>query len=321
MDYVSCGDLKHILDEYNVFDENHARTCTAQIILALKDLRRNQFVHRDLKPDNVLLDGDGLLKLIDFGLSSEIMQNETIDNTGTLGYCAPEVLTNQATTYTSDYWSLGCMIYEFLFGIPPFNDENAAKTIENTLKINYTCDLEDTADPENPLTDAIDLIKKLLVFEPEKRLGHNSIEELMNHPWFKDFNWENIPDLCDLEIPDKMKQAKPLDVNSKEYQDIMSDMKHSQKVRGEFSSNSSCDEEGEQDDDFSSFNQVSVTYQFDKAKKVIGKVKVSSSDNEDDDACPIAKLLTPRSGTPGGGIPKVIPSPMSPKSQASNNKF
>ncbi|EAY20143.1 AGC family protein kinase [Trichomonas vaginalis G3] len=318
MDYISNGDLKHILDNYEVFDEVHATICTAQIVLALRDLRRNKFVHRDLKPDNVLLDGDGYLKLIDFGLSSEIMQNEIVDTTGTLGYCSPEVLTNQATTYSSDYWSLGCMIYEFLFGMPPFNAENATKTIENTLKINYEVDLSLTANPDNDLHDALDLISKLLVFEPEKRLGQNSFEDIMNHPWFKDIDWENVPELNDIEKPEEFNsKRKVIDTNSKEYLDIMSDMQSSQKIRNEFSSYSSCS--SDEDDDFSKFNQVSTTYQIDKLRQEMASEHIKIPDDDCDDACPIVPYLTPRSNTPLQSMAKVVPSPRSPKATPSGS--
>ena len=196
MDYIPDGDLKKKLDDMDHFDQDLARACSAQIISALEELRSQDIVHRDLKPDNILVDEqDGYLKLIDFGLSSESFENRqlassSLDRTGTLGYIAPEVLLGGVTSFAVDYWALGCMIYEFLFGYPPFNRETADATEVATIKGQFIFDYDD--DMEH-YPEAEDLIKKLLNTNPTERLGFKSINEIKNHKWFASIDWNNVP--------------------------------------------------------------------------------------------------------------------------------
>ena len=196
MDYIPDGDLKKKLDDMDHFDQDLARNCSAQIISALEELRSQDIVHRDLKPDNILVDEtDGYLKLIDFGLSSESFENRqlassSLDKTGTLGYIAPEVLLGGITSFAVDYWALGCMIYEFLFGYPPFNRDTADETEVATIKGHFIFDYDE--DMEH-YPEAEDLIRKLLNTNPTQRLGYNSIEEIKNHKWFSSINWNDVP--------------------------------------------------------------------------------------------------------------------------------
>lgn len=266
MDYISGGDLKEKLDQYGSFDEYTARICAAQIILALEDLRKNNIVHRDLKPDNILIDANGILKLIDFGLSSEGFNSRqlyTDDKTGTLGYIAPEVLVGQPTTFSVDYWALGCMIYEFLFSIPPFNRDTEIDTQCATMKddvvFEYEKDTERYVDAEN-------LIKSLLNKDPEQRLGFKSIDEIKNHKWFASINWENVPHLnfepCPVEADTKQKTV--FNINSPQYRDILDDITEDSKKNGESILHSKSmtqlvlSDSEEEDDELSSFTQVSV---------------------------------------------------------------
>lgn len=146
------------------FDERITKHYIAEIILALQYLHSNKIVHRDLKPENILLDANGHIKLADFGLSelgiikknsqrdihrkSQIyspvqykinrgrsfkQQNQRI--VGTPDYVAPEIIKGVSTSnYSIDLWALGVIMFEFLVGIPPFNDETPEKIYNNILK-------------------------------------------------------------------------------------------------------------------------------------------------------------------------------------------
>lgn len=115
---------------------------------------------------------------------------------GTPDYLAPETIKGEPQDETSDWWSVGCIMYEFLYGIPPFHASEADKVFENILahRIHWPDASEDEVSPE-----AKDLINKLLCSDPQQRLGSNREEkyrsggeEIRNHPWFKDVNWDTL---------------------------------------------------------------------------------------------------------------------------------
>ncbi|OHS94130.1 hypothetical protein TRFO_39679 [Tritrichomonas foetus] len=192
MEYLPGGDLYSLLDSIGSLDEECAKLYTREILDALEYLRENGIIHRDLKPDNVLVSQSGTLKLTDFGLSylgafdrHVALSDPTLASSsscvGTPDFTAPEIILNKSHTFTADYWSLGVMLYEFLYGQPPFHGETEAETHTNILKakINYKEMEEDGFSHE-----VIDLLQKLFVVDPRKRLGFGSIDEIINHPWF-----------------------------------------------------------------------------------------------------------------------------------------
>lgn len=193
MEYLPGGDLYSLLQNIGSFDEDTAKLYTFEIVLALKYLHSNGIIHRDLKPDNILISKEGKIKLTDFGLShlglidrrnnEEPAEPEETKIIGTPDYIAPEILLEKKHTYTCDYWSLGCMVYEFLIGIPPFHADTEEETFRNILRGHV--DLSSDVGIEDFSDEAIDFIKALLVTDPTQRLGANGIDEIINHPWFK----------------------------------------------------------------------------------------------------------------------------------------
>ena len=203
MEYLPGGDLYSLLQNMGSLDEESARTYTAQIVKALEYLHSHGIIHRDLKPDNVLIDVNGKLKLTDFGLSlygtyDRNIQDDNKSIVGTPDYLAPEIILSHPHSYTADYWSLGAVIYEFLVGEPPFHRETESKTFAQILSGHFNVDYLEGMSPE-----VIDLIKKLLTLDPEKRLGAHGIKEIMDHPWFKDIDWDNIDSLEPPFVPDQ----------------------------------------------------------------------------------------------------------------------
>lgn len=202
MDFVPGGDLYSLLQEVGCLDEEYARVYTAQIIKALEYLHGNEVVHRDLKPDNILVTSTGKLKLTDFGLSLYGAFDRGITEVvGTPGYIAPEIISSKEHSFPVDFWSLGAVLFEFLTGVPPFNRETERETYAAILsgKCNYSL-------LEGVSNEAIDLIKKLLVVDPANRLGTKGISEIMSHPWFKDIDWNHVDDLPPPFVP----KVKPL---------------------------------------------------------------------------------------------------------------
>lgn len=135
LDYVPGGELFSYLRKWRRFDEDMARFYAAEIVLVLEYLHERQggVAYRDLKPENLLLDEEGHVKLVDFGFAKRLGNNankaddkpqETYTLCGTPEYLAPEVIHNKGHTTAVDWWALGILIYEFLTGYPPFWHQN-----------------------------------------------------------------------------------------------------------------------------------------------------------------------------------------------------
>lgn len=131
LDYVPGGEIFSYLRKYRRFDEQIARFYAAEIVLVLEYLHERQggVAYRDLKPENLLLDKDGHIRLADFGFAKRLGYKddrpvETYTLCGTPEYLAPEVIHNKGHTTAVDWWALGILIYEFLTGYPPFWHQN-----------------------------------------------------------------------------------------------------------------------------------------------------------------------------------------------------
>lgn len=133
LDYFPGGELFFHLQKSKQFPEDLVRFYAAQIVLALGELHKHNIIYRDLKPENVLLDNDGYIKLTDFGLSKENIIDTTSAHSfcGTPEYLAPEVLKRLGHGKPVDWWSLGAIIYEMMTGLPPFFSRDREKLFQN----------------------------------------------------------------------------------------------------------------------------------------------------------------------------------------------
>lgn len=122
LEYCPGGELFFYLSQIGRFKEDAARFYAANILLALEHLHSKDILYRDLKPENVLVSGDGYIKLTDFGLSKENISGHTDAKSlcGTAEYLSPEILQRQGHGKATDWWSFGAIIYEMLVGLPPF---------------------------------------------------------------------------------------------------------------------------------------------------------------------------------------------------------
>lgn len=116
MDYLSGGDLRYHLCKYRTFTEKQTKFFIACIILALDYLYHKQIIHRDIKPENLVLDDKGYLRLTDFGIAKFYQINNYHEISGTPGYMSPEVMKGLNHSYTTDYFALGVIGYEFMLG-------------------------------------------------------------------------------------------------------------------------------------------------------------------------------------------------------------
>ncbi|CAD8097849.1 unnamed protein product [Paramecium sonneborni] len=245
------GDFSKILINEGAFDENIARHYFSEILMALEYLHNNDIVHRDLKPENILLDQQGHIKLADFGLSelginkkmikkcsqqnftesdsslspiyqmkksqsfrtSKILQeNAKIRIIGTPDYIAPEIIRGQSFSHKSqDFWALGIILYEFLVGIPPFNDESIDKIYQNILNGNIDWPELGVNSDDQISEQAYDLLKKLLHPDYTQRLGYGSIDEIKNHPFLASINWEQLRNTPGPIIPQINQNSQPFE--------------------------------------------------------------------------------------------------------------
>jgi len=142
-------------------------------------------IYRDLKPENLLIDSAGHIKVTDFGLSKEGIQDDARTRTfcGTPEYLAPEVLEAKPYTKSVDWWSVGTLIYEMLTGLPPFYCEDVQKMY--TLKMTADLTVPEYIEPE-----AADLIRKFLDRNPDTRL--TEIDQIKKQVWFKSIDWDGL---------------------------------------------------------------------------------------------------------------------------------
>jgi serine/threonine protein kinase len=185
LDLLSGGELFFHLKEEGSFGVRRALFYTAEIVSALHFLHEKlDTVYRDLKPENIVLDKDGHACLTDFGLAkTDISKQPTFTFCGTPEYLAPEILKGKGHSKGVDWWSLGCVCYEMLCGLPPFYSENVNEMYELILNKPLTF-------PDHVSPDARDLLTQLLQRDENKRLTDGF--KVRAHPFFKDIDWEKL---------------------------------------------------------------------------------------------------------------------------------
>ena len=184
-EFLQGGELFYHLRKKSGFKEKAVKFYMSQVLLALEFMHDNNYIYRDLKPENIMIDKQGNIKLTDFGLSKILKPNETTYTLcGTAEYLAPEIIFGKGYDKTCDWFSFGVVIFEMFCGYHPFGKKNK--------KIDPTIYLRKTYIPEKVGKKAKDLIEKLFVGDPKKRLGYNSADEVKNHPFFNDIDFNKV---------------------------------------------------------------------------------------------------------------------------------
>ena len=194
MDYGSCGDFSYQLRYIHIITEDQIKFFAACVILGLEYIHSEGIIHRDVKPENIICDEKGYLKLGDFGIAKIASENENYTQgkyeiCGTPGFISPEIV-NGNCRYESDFFSLGVMLYEIILGKKPFISESKKEMINefNNKKVVLTRKECNDVFSEH----LCDFISKLIEIDYEKRLGRNGINEIKSHPFFEGFNWKQL---------------------------------------------------------------------------------------------------------------------------------
>ena len=204
MEYCPGGDLMNLLIEKDVLTEEEAKFYLAELVLSIESIHKLDCIHRDIKPDNILIDSTGHIKLSDFGLakvSEKIYENRLDINSntmyhhnknyscvGTAYYVAPEVLKKTGYGPEIDWWSAGIIFYEMLVGYAPFCSKDTSEVCYKVINWKKYFKIPSKVKLSS---EAKDLIYQL-INSSNKRLGKNGAEEIKKHPFFKDLDWDNI---------------------------------------------------------------------------------------------------------------------------------
>ncbi|OAD60830.1 cGMP-dependent protein kinase, isozyme 1 [Eufriesea mexicana] len=192
MEVCLGGDVWTTLQRRRFFDDTTAQFMIGCVVEALAHLHSMNIVYRDLKPENLMLDSRGYLKLVDFGFSKKIGPSKTWTFAGTPEYVAPEIILNKGHDRAVDYWALGILIHELLIGKPPFRGSDHMSIYNKILK-----GIEVVGIPNSISKNANSLIRKLVRLSASERLGYqrNGIQDIRNHKWFHGFNWTALQKL------------------------------------------------------------------------------------------------------------------------------
>ncbi|XP_078612644.1 rho-associated protein kinase 1-like isoform X1 [Branchiostoma floridae x Branchiostoma japonicum] len=199
MEYMPGGDLVNLMSNYDV-PEKWAKFYCAEVVLALHAIHSMGFVHRDVKPDNMLLDARGHLKLADFGTCMKMDDNGMVRSdtaVGTPDYISPEVLKSQGGDgyygRECDWWSVGVFLYEMLVGDTPFYADSLVgtygKIMDHKNSLGFPDDVEMSKEAKNLIC--------AFLSDRSVRLGRNGVEEIRRHPFFQNdqWTWETIRDI------------------------------------------------------------------------------------------------------------------------------
>lgn len=197
LEYVSGGDMYDLMKKHGCLTEQQAQFYLAEITIAVAELHRHDFVFRDLKLENILVDGEGHIRLTDFGLAGKFLSGEAdeqaiFDISGTAIYQAPEMIAGKGHGRVVDWWALGVLAYVLISGRPPFSS-SSREELHDKIQ-NHKLDLDNDERLQNVSQTCRDLITQLLDKNPATRLGcaGSDAADVQRHPFFDGIDWQAL---------------------------------------------------------------------------------------------------------------------------------
>ncbi|CAJ0570137.1 unnamed protein product, partial [Mesorhabditis spiculigera] len=191
MEYMPGGDLVNLITTYEV-SEKWARFYIAELVEALAALHSMGYIHRDVKPDNMLIARNGHIKLADFGTCVKMNANGRVQCStavGTPDYIAPEVLCNQGREaefgVEVDWWSVGVFLYELFVGETPFYADSIGNTYSNIMNFSTTLSFPD----DTPISSTAKNLIRAFLSRADQRLGRDGAGSIRKHPFFQNAEW------------------------------------------------------------------------------------------------------------------------------------
>ena len=191
MDLFKGGDLRYHIFINKKFTESQSKFFCANVILGLEYIHKNNIIHRDIKPENLVLDSNGYLAITDFGVAIKNNKNNSSETSGTPGYMAPEVLCSLNHSIFVDFYAVGVMAFEFLNGHRPYLGRNR-KEIKEAVLAKQVIVNKKILDENGWSYESGDFINRMIQRKVMKRLGYNGINEIKNHIWFKNIDWNAL---------------------------------------------------------------------------------------------------------------------------------
>ncbi|KAI9295447.1 Pkinase-domain-containing protein [Neoconidiobolus thromboides FSU 785] len=187
MEYVIGGDLMSLIQRLRNFTPTQTRFYTVEVILALEFLHKRNIIYRDLKLDNIMLCGDGHIKVADYGLCKLNMPYGSITSTfcGTPEFMAPEILNERKYGSSVDWWSLGVLMYQMTLGQSPFTGADDMEIFDSIIE-------DEVLYPLSLPRTTVSILERLLTKDPKKRIGcgPSGSDEIKQHPYFRDIDWD-----------------------------------------------------------------------------------------------------------------------------------
>ena len=194
LDLMLGGDLRFHLERKGCIEEEIVAFWVAELSCALNYLHNQKIIHRDIKPDNILMDSYGHAHLTDFNIAvhySDRRQHSSV--AGSMSYMAPQVVSKKGYSWQVDWWSLGVTAYELIFHRRPFDGRTSERMTQSILK-------DPLRFPDDVTTkcsaNGVQALRALIERDPDARLGCRSldegIEDVRRHPWFNNLNWDLI---------------------------------------------------------------------------------------------------------------------------------
>lgn len=181
------GELCDVLHSMKKFPESWTKFYSASVVFAFCHMHSRMIAYRDLKPENLVLDRRGYVKIVDFGLAKKVKDGKTWTWCGTPDYLAPEIILNEGHDWAVDYWGLGVLLIELTTGEAPFADDNPMEVYQKILAGNYKI-------APNTSNKLCDLLPKLLNPKPSKRLGRTigGGGAVLQHKWYSDLDCDAL---------------------------------------------------------------------------------------------------------------------------------